>query len=87
MDRVEEIESAINALSQEDFRRIANWFRERDQSLWDEQLDGDASAGAIDFLSRKSRQSPSKAISAIGQRRGEIGRDPSILEAIFCAAE
>lgn len=50
MDRVEEIESAINALSLEDFRRIANWFRERDQSLWDEQLDTDASAGALDFL-------------------------------------
>jgi len=54
MDRVEEIESAINALSLEDFRRIADWFRERDQSLWDEQLDRDASAGALDFLFEES---------------------------------
>ena len=50
MDRVEEIESAINALPHEDFRRIASWFRERDQSLWDQQLDSDASLGRRDFL-------------------------------------
>lgn len=50
MDRVEEIEAAINDLPTEDFRRIANWFRERDQSLWDQQLDSDASSGKLDFL-------------------------------------
>jgi hypothetical protein len=50
MDRVQEIESAIDALSLEYFRRIANWFRKLDQSLWDQQLDSDASAGALDFL-------------------------------------
>jgi hypothetical protein len=50
MDRVEEIEAAINDLPPEDFRRIAIWFRERDQSLWDQQLDNDASTGRLDFL-------------------------------------
>jgi hypothetical protein len=50
MDRVEEIEAAINDLSPEDFRRIANWFRERDQSLWDQQLDSDASISRLNFL-------------------------------------
>lgn len=48
MDRVEEIEAAINDLPPEDFRRIANWVRERDQSLWDQQLD--SSSGKLDFL-------------------------------------
>jgi hypothetical protein len=50
MDRVEEIEAAINDLPPEDFRRIAIWFRERDQSLWDQQLDNDACTGRLDFL-------------------------------------
>jgi hypothetical protein len=50
MDRVEEIEAAINDLPPEDLRRIANWFRERDQSLWDQQLDRDGSTGRLDFL-------------------------------------
>jgi hypothetical protein len=50
MGRVEEIEAAINDLPPEEFRRFANWFRERDQSLWDQQLDSDASSGRLDFL-------------------------------------
>jgi hypothetical protein len=50
MDRVEEIEAAINNLPPEDFRRIANWLRERDQALWDQQMDRDAGAGKLDFL-------------------------------------
>ena len=50
MDRVEELEAAIASLPPEEFRRIALWFREREQRLWDEQLDGDSSAGKLDFL-------------------------------------
>jgi hypothetical protein len=50
MDRIEEIEAAINELPPEDFRRIANWLRERDQSVWDQQMDGDSASGRLDFL-------------------------------------
>jgi len=50
MDRVEEIEAAMNDLPPEDFRRIITWFRERDPSLWDQQLDSDASTARLDFL-------------------------------------
>lgn len=50
MDRVEEIEAAINDLPPEDFRRIANWLLDRDQALWDQQMDSDACAGKLDFL-------------------------------------
>jgi hypothetical protein len=50
MSRVEEIEAAIEGLSQEDYRRVARWFVERDQSLWDQQLDRDNASGKLDFL-------------------------------------
>jgi hypothetical protein len=50
MDRVEEIEAATNNLPAEEFRRIARWFHERDQSLWDRQMDDDSLTGKIDFL-------------------------------------
>lgn len=50
MDRVEQIEAAITELPPEDFRRIAKWFRERDQSVWDQQMDGDSASGKLDFL-------------------------------------
>ena len=50
MDRVEEIEAAINGLPPEDFKRLVTWFREREQERWDEQMDRDSSAGKLDFL-------------------------------------
>jgi hypothetical protein len=50
MDKVEEIETAIDSLPPEEFRRIAQWFRERQQRHWDEQLDSDSASGKLDFL-------------------------------------
>jgi hypothetical protein len=50
MDRVEEIEAAINGLRPEEFRRIVQWFRALEQARWDEQMDLDSTAGKLDFL-------------------------------------
>ncbi len=50
MDRVEEIESAIERLAPEEFTRIARWFRERDHVRWDTELDTDSASGKLDFL-------------------------------------
>ena len=50
MERVEEIEAAIDGLPPEEFRRFVIWFREREQTRWDEKLDSDSSAGKLDFL-------------------------------------
>ena len=50
MDRVEEIESAITNLAAEDYRRLVDWFRVREQTRWDEQMDADSAAGKLDFL-------------------------------------
>jgi hypothetical protein len=50
MSRVEEIEAAIDGLPPEEYRRIVQWFRVREQRRWDEQLDADSSAGKLDFL-------------------------------------
>ena len=77
MDRVEELEAAISDLPSEDFRRIEDWLRERDQSLWDQQLDGDSSGGRLDFLFKEIEQTHRKIFSA---NRGEVPRYPSILD-------
>jgi hypothetical protein len=50
VDRVEEIEAAINRLAPEEFRRIADWFHALEQARWDRQMDRDSSAGKLDFL-------------------------------------
>jgi hypothetical protein len=50
MDRVEEIEAAIDGLPPEEYRRIVHWLRLREEQRWDEQLDHDSAAGKLDFL-------------------------------------
>ncbi|HEY7336180.1 MAG TPA: hypothetical protein VH639_14920 [Bryobacteraceae bacterium] len=50
MDRVEEIEAAIEALPPEQFQRIVDWFEAREQARWDAQMDADSGAGKLDFL-------------------------------------
>ena len=42
MDRVEEIETAIDRLPPEDYSRLIAWLREHEQSRWDaQQMDRD----------------------------------------------
>jgi hypothetical protein len=50
MSRVEEIETAIEGLPPEEYRHIVQWFRVREQTRWDEQMDADSLAGKLDFL-------------------------------------
>jgi hypothetical protein len=50
MDRVEEIEAAIDQLPPEEYRRVVAWLRAHEQARWDEQMDRDSSAGKLDFL-------------------------------------
>jgi hypothetical protein len=49
MDRVEEIEAAIDGLPPAEYRRIIRWLRVREGER-DEQMDRDSSAGKLDFL-------------------------------------
>jgi len=53
---VEDIEDAILNLSPKDYARFLEWFRERDQQVWDEQMDRDAAAGKLDFLRDEARE-------------------------------
>jgi hypothetical protein len=48
MSTVREIEDAISRLSQEDLRRLREWFIELDASKWDEEFERDALNGSLD---------------------------------------
>ena len=50
MKQVEQIQAEIEALSQEDFVRLREWFAEIDWLLWDKQLEVDIADGKLDFL-------------------------------------
>ncbi len=62
MSRVEEIEAAIEGLSPEEYRRIVQWFRVREQMRWDEQLDADSRTGKLDFLFDEAESEAAKGL-------------------------
>ena len=62
MSRVEEIEAAIDGLPPEDYSRIVQWFRVREQRRWDEQLDADSAAGKLDFLFEEADSEAAKGL-------------------------
>jgi len=64
MARVEHIQAEIEALSEEEFARLRNWFAEKDWERWDEQLEADVGAGKLDFLLAEA-----KAAKAQGKLR------------------
>jgi len=54
--RVEEIEAAISQLSPDDLAQLADWFREFQARVWDQQLEADVKAGKLDELAREAKQ-------------------------------
>ena len=50
MMQVEQLQSAIAALPEQDFSRLRRWFAEQDWQRWDRQLEVDVAAGKLDFL-------------------------------------
>jgi hypothetical protein len=54
MSKVDEIKDAIEALPQEDFTQLRQWFTERDWQKWDKQIETDSEAGKLDFLIREA---------------------------------
>jgi hypothetical protein len=53
---VEEIEQAIQALSEDEFARIAQRVHALEQERWDAELDRDASSGKLDFLIAEAQE-------------------------------
>ena len=54
MDRVEQSETAIASLPPNEYRRLVDWFRVREQARWDEQMDQDSASGKLDALFREA---------------------------------
>jgi uncharacterized membrane protein YbaN (DUF454 family) len=58
MDKAEQIKAAIDSLPHEEFWLLAEWFRERQQRRWDEQLDSDSVSGKLNFLFEEGSRTP-----------------------------
>ena len=47
---VQEVKTAIQALSPEDFAHLRKWISELDWDEWDEEIIRDSDSGKLDFL-------------------------------------
>jgi hypothetical protein len=56
MTTVEELETAVDSLTQEDYIRFRRWFLDRDWEKWDREIEGDSEAGRLDFLVREAAE-------------------------------
>ena len=54
MSRVEELEKAVNALSEKEYSIFRERFLERDWQKWDRQIEVDSKSGKLDFLIREA---------------------------------
>jgi hypothetical protein len=54
MSTVQELESAVKRLSEQELARFREWFEEYDAQLWDEQFERDAKAGKFDKAARQA---------------------------------
>ena len=52
MTKLEEIEGVVETLSKQEFRELFTWMAERDNDLWDRQMDDDARSGKFDDLAK-----------------------------------
>jgi len=54
-NRLAELETEVERLSEQDYGEFRRWFLERDWQAWDRQIEADSAAGRLDFLVRESR--------------------------------
>lgn len=55
MSRVAEIEKAIQKLTPQEIKAVADWLQEFREEMWDEQIAADAKAGKLDKFIAKAK--------------------------------
>lgn len=50
MAHIKDLQTEIEALSDEEFVRLREWFAEKDTQRWDVQIENDAASGRLNFL-------------------------------------
>ena len=60
MSKVEELEKAIDALPEEEYKQLRQWFSEKDWNKWDQQIEADSKSGKLNFLLQEALEAKSK---------------------------
>jgi hypothetical protein len=53
--QVKQLQKEIEALSDEEYIRLRQWFAEKDWERWDGHIEADAESGKLDFLIEEAR--------------------------------
>ncbi len=54
MSKISAIRKAIEALSEDEYVELRQWFSDRDWKKWDQEIEEDSTAGKLDFLVREA---------------------------------
>ena len=60
MSKLENIQAAIESLSEEEYSRLREWFVEKDWEQWDRRIEVDSQSGKLDFLVKEALEEKSK---------------------------
>jgi len=60
MPKVDEIKEAIEALPEEEYVQLRQWFSEKDWGKWDRQIETDSESRKLDFLIREALDEKAK---------------------------
>lgn len=60
MTRLEELELAIESLSENEYSQFRRWFLERDWEKWDREIEADSTSGKLDFLVKEAQDAKAK---------------------------
>jgi len=60
LTKLEELETVISSLPDEEYRQFRHWFLEADWERWDREIEDDSRAGRLDFLMEEAFQAKRK---------------------------
>lgn len=50
MNTAIEIQAEIEALPHQEYIKLVSWLNERDENMWDKEIEADSQSGKLDFL-------------------------------------
>lgn len=60
MSKVEELEKVIDALPEDEYKQLRQWFSEKDWVKWDQQIEADSKSGKLNFLLQEALEAKSQ---------------------------
>jgi hypothetical protein len=54
MTKIDAIKKAIDALREDEYTQLRQWFSEKDWRKWDREIKADSASGKLDFLVREA---------------------------------